>query len=63
MKHLLSFLLLFGGISVGLSAQILTPTVDSIPMRDGKKLSADVYLPTGAGPFPTILIQTPYNRL
>ncbi len=36
-----------------------------IPMRDGKRLVADLYLPGGAGPgarFPTILIQTPYNR-
>lgn len=46
-------------------AQILNPQVDSIPMRDGKKLAADVYIPTGSGsgPFPVILIQTPYNRL
>jgi predicted acyl esterase len=36
-----------------------------IPMRDGKSLAADLYLPAAAGPdakFPTILIQTPYNR-
>jgi len=39
--------------------------VDSIPMRDGKKLSADIYLPdtTGGQSFPVILVQTPYNRL
>jgi len=31
-------------------------------MRDGVHLATDVYLPDGAGPFPTILIRTPYNR-
>jgi predicted acyl esterase len=34
-----------------------------IPMRDGKALIADVYLPPQPGRYPTILIQTPYNRL
>lgn len=33
-----------------------------IPMRDGKKLAVDVFLPKGEGKFPTILIMTPYNR-
>ena len=41
----------------------LSPQVDSIPMRDGKKLAADVYIPAGCSSCPTILIQTPYNRL
>jgi uncharacterized protein len=42
---------------------LLNPVVDSIPMRDGKKLAADVYIPVGCTSCPTILIQTPYNRL
>ncbi len=36
-----------------------------IPMRDGKKLAADLYLPDDHEPgdrWPTILIQTPYNK-
>ena len=33
-----------------------------VPMRDGVKLSTDVYLPEGPGPFPVILIRTPYNN-
>ncbi len=33
-----------------------------IPMRDGKFLAADVYLPASTGHWPTILIQTPYDR-
>ena len=40
----------------------LNPTLDSIPMRDGKKLAADIYLTTKCSTCPTILIQTPYNK-
>jgi len=41
----------------------MTPTyVVSIPMRDGKFLAADVYVPSGNTSFPTVLIQTPYNK-
>ncbi|HVY03700.1 MAG TPA: CocE/NonD family hydrolase [Caulobacterales bacterium] len=32
------------------------------PMRDGVKLAANVYLPPGPGPFPTILSRTPYIK-
>ena len=35
----------------------------AIPLRDGKELAADLFLPKGSGPFPTILIITPYNRM
>ncbi len=33
-----------------------------VPMRDGVRLSTDVYLPDAEGPFPAILIRTPYNN-
>src|SRR5688572_32325206 len=33
-----------------------------ISMRDGVKLSADVYFPIGKGPFPVILVRTPYDN-
>ena len=33
-----------------------------VPMRDGVCLSTDVYLPDADGPFPAILIRTPYNN-
>jgi predicted acyl esterase len=33
-----------------------------VPMRDGVKLATDVYLPAGDGPWPTILVMTPYSR-
>jgi putative CocE/NonD family hydrolase len=34
----------------------------SIPMRDGIRLSADVFLPRASGHWPTVLFRTPYNR-
>src|SRR6185436_13980451 len=40
----------------------LTPLIDSIPMGDGKKLAADIYIPAAVSQGPAILIQTPYNR-
>lgn len=40
----------------------LNPVVDSIPMSDGRKLAADIYIPNGMSNGPVILIQTPYNR-
>jgi len=33
-----------------------------IPMRDGKALAADVFLPEAPGKYPTVLVQTPYSR-
>ena len=41
---------------------LLTPIVDSIPMSDGRKLAADVYIPSGITSGPVLLVQTPYNR-
>lgn len=41
----------------------MTPTQQvSIPMRDGKSLAADIYIPAGCTSCPSILIQTPYNK-
>lgn len=33
-----------------------------IKVRDGTELAADVLLPAGAGPFPTLVLRTPYVR-
>ena len=33
-----------------------------VPMRDGVRLSADIYLPQATGPFPTVLMRTPYSN-
>ena len=39
--------------------------VDSIPMRDGKKLACDIFIPdtSNGQQYPVILVQTPYNRI
>lgn len=34
----------------------------AVKMRDGTVLKADLYRPKGAGPFPVILLRTPYNK-
>lgn len=60
-KSLLLLVLCFIGWNT--FSQLMTPTqVVSIPMRDGKSLAADVYIPSGCTDCPTILIQTPYNK-
>lgn len=33
-----------------------------VPMRDGVRLSTDIYLPEGNGPWPAVLVRTPYNK-
>ena len=33
-----------------------------VPMRDGVCLSTDIYLPRAEGPFPVVLIRTPYSN-
>jgi uncharacterized protein len=33
-----------------------------VAMRDGVRLSTDVYVPDAPGPFPVILIRTPYSN-
>lgn len=33
-----------------------------VPMRDGTRLSTDVYLPKGKGPFPALLCRTIYDK-
>jgi predicted acyl esterase len=33
-----------------------------VAMSDGVRLATDVYLPNGDGPFPAVLVQTPYGK-
>lgn len=33
-----------------------------VRMRDGVRLATDVFLPTGAGPFATVLVRLPYDK-
>jgi len=43
--------------------EIRMETSARIPMRDGTRLSTDLYFPVGAsGPLPTVLIRTPYDK-
>lgn len=35
---------------------------ERIPLRDGITLAADVYLPEGDGPWPAVVLRTPYNK-
>ncbi|HOQ29087.1 MAG TPA: CocE/NonD family hydrolase, partial [Armatimonadota bacterium] len=44
------------------TAHLGQPIETAIPMRDGKMLAADLYIPKRPGTYPTLLIQTPYNR-
>ena len=54
-------------MAMGAQAEVLGPTIlkdQDVPMRDGVKLSADVYLPggQGPGPWPVVLMRTPYDK-
>lgn len=60
MKKIFTLLLL--SLSLQTFAQ-LSPIYDSIPMGDGEKLPITRFHPSGCVKCPTILIQTPYNRL
>jgi predicted acyl esterase len=44
------------------TAHLGQPVEAAIPMRDGKTLAADLYLPKRPGAYPALLIQTPYSR-
>src|SRR5436190_21240926 len=62
---LIPVLLLLPLLTIGADRSSEAPRVErgvGVPMRDGVKLVADVYLPAGRGPWPVILIRTPYNR-
>ena len=58
--RIILFLFLFLGSITSFSQ--ITYTSVSIPMRDGKFLAADYYLPSGCTSCPVILIQTPYQK-
>jgi putative CocE/NonD family hydrolase len=45
-----------------LSGDIRVQLDRKVPMRDGVLLSADIYLPTGPGPFPALLCRTIYDN-
>lgn len=59
-KYFLIAIFLF--VATQIFAQITPSSTVSIPMRDGKILKGDLYLPNNTDSFSTILIQTPYNK-
>ena len=44
------------------AAQAAKPLEQMVAMRDGIKLATSVYLPEGGGPWPVVLIRTPYGK-
>jgi hypothetical protein len=48
---------------VSAAAHAISVKTEMVPMRDGTKLATDIGLPDGDGPWPTILIRTPYSKL
>ncbi len=64
MKKIFFVIIFFFQITFSDKSQAqLSPIIDSIPMSDGQKLAADIYIPSGITQGPVILIQTPYNRI
>src|SRR5437867_8046799 len=44
------------------TSQTTQPIEQMAPMRDGVKLSTIIYLPEGKGPWPVVLVRTPYGK-
>jgi predicted acyl esterase len=44
------------------STQPVRPLEQMVAMRDGVKLATNIYLPEGRGPWPVVLIRTPYGK-
>lgn len=54
-------------LSISTMASASTPEIVKylnvkVPMQDGMRLAANIFLPTELGRFPTILVRTPYNK-
>lgn len=44
------------------TAAPIAPRTERVRARDGVELATDLYLPPGEGPFPTVVLRTPYNK-
>ena len=66
MSKLKRFLVLIATVGAFLSlvcgTALSAKLSEMVPMRDGVKLSTDVFLPEGEGPWPAVLTMTPYNK-
>jgi uncharacterized protein len=49
-------------ITITLSSPVGRTLHEQVAMRDGIKLATDVYLPQSDGPWPVMLLRTPYNK-
>ena len=45
-----------------MGATLLVERDVQVPMKDGVKLSADIYRPTEPGPYPVLVHRTPYGK-
>ena len=52
----------FAVLSVSVEAQVRAEFGVMIPMRDGVRLAADVWLPEAPGRYPVLLARTPYMK-
>lgn len=48
-------------VSGAMNGGIIVEKNVMVPMRDGVRLATDLYRPAGAGPYPVVLIRTPYG--
>lgn len=61
--HNITFLISVLSILATTETVFPAPTMtEMVPMRDGVRLATDIYLPKGEGPFPVILVMTPYGK-
>ncbi len=49
-------------ITIVLDSPVGQAKHEMVAMRDGVKLATDIYLPQGEGPWPVMLLRTPYNK-
>jgi hypothetical protein len=59
---LLIFVLSLAALAPAYSQQPAGRADEMVPMRDGVKLATTIYLPDGEGPWPVVLVRTPYGK-
>lgn len=60
---LLAIVLSLAALAPAFSQQSAARRADEMmPMRDGVKLATSIYLPEGEGPWPVVLVRTPYGK-
>lgn len=56
------FAWIVGACAVGLGQEVAVERDVAVPMRDGVVLRADVYRPAEGGPYPVLVLRTPYGK-